>query len=149
MPPTGKLRAEKEADARLGHLAADKPGAECEDVRIIMLPCELGGERVVDPRAAALGFAIYGDRNANSRTANRDAALSLSGGDGLGDLATEQRIVDAFRSISAEVGDLVTLLAKPAHELVLKQVTGMISGKGDTHDQFLAANRARRHRAHA
>jgi hypothetical protein len=38
-------------------------------------------------------------------------------------------------------------LAKPADELVLQQIAGMVGGEGDAHEPYLACNAAARHSA--
>ena len=77
----GEIGAEEGGDAGLGHVAADQPRAQRKHVGVVMLAGERGRQRLVDPRAAACGVAVDGDRNADARAAHGDAALGLAGRD--------------------------------------------------------------------
>jgi hypothetical protein len=96
-------------------------------------------------RAAAGGVAIGGDRNADSRPANGDSAISSPIGERFGEHGSIAGIIDAFGTVGSKILDLVTLLDQPARELVLQDVSGMVSGKGNAHAGFLARKFTTRH----
>jgi hypothetical protein len=98
-----------------------------------MLAGELGGERIVDPCAAAARLAIHRDRNADSGAAHSNPALRLAQGDGFGDPSAIFRVIDALEPVRPQVRDLMPLVAKPTDKLVLQQITSMIGGKSDAH----------------
>ena len=77
--PAGEIGAEEGGDAGPGHVAADQPRAEREDIGVIMLAGQRCRQRVVDPRAAAGRVAVDGDRNADARAADGDPALGVAG----------------------------------------------------------------------
>ncbi len=98
-----------------------------------MLAGQLGRQRIVDAGAAASRLAVDGDGNADARAAHGDSALGLTGCDRAGELRAIFGIIDAFGAVGAEVGHVMTLLAKPRGKLVLEQVSGMVGGEGDAH----------------
>ena len=132
--PPAKPVSRKAATQALRHVAADEAGTESKHVGIIMLSGKLRRNRIVDARAAALGLPIDGNRNADPGAAHGDPSLRLSCSDSLGQPATVFGIVHALRAIGPKVGHLVPLSLQPADELVLEQISGVISGEGDAHD---------------
>jgi hypothetical protein len=111
--------------------------AERQDVGVIMLPGQRCRKRLVDAGAAAGRVAVDRDRNADAGTANRDPALGLAAGNGVGKFGAKFGVINAFRSVGAKVSHLMPGLAKPLGELVFQQVSGMVGGKGDAHGDDL------------
>ena len=56
--PAGEIGAEEGRDARLGHIAADQPRAECQHVGVVMFAGECGGQ--AGRRPARSGIADCG-----------------------------------------------------------------------------------------
>ena len=111
-----------------------------------MLSRESCRQRVVDACAAALGFAVDGDGDADAGAAYGDPALRIAGRHGAGEASAIFGIVDAFGAVRAKVDYLMTLLAQPAGELILEDVASVIGGEGNAHGPYLASNRSVRHR---
>ena len=103
------------------------------DVGVVVLAGEAGGQRIANPRAAAGRFAIDGNRDADPGPADCNSALRLSRSYGAGETGAELRIIDALRAVGAEVDDLLASLSQPLGEFVLEEVAGMIGGEGDFH----------------
>src|SRR6476620_7981053 len=120
MTPTGKGSVEESSNAGLGHVAADQAATQRERVGVVMLAGELGRKRVVNPGATALGVTVDRDRNSDTGAANRDRARQPG---------SKFRVIDAFGTIGAQVGHLMTLFAQPADEFVFELVAGMIGGE--------------------
>src|SRR5690348_2885203 len=80
-----ELGFEESGDARPRHLDADQPGAERDDIGVVVLPRETRRERLGDERAARGGIAVDRDRDADPRSAQRHADLGV----GLLDRAAE------------------------------------------------------------
>jgi hypothetical protein len=78
MAPAGEFGAEESGDAGTRHVAADQPGAQREDIGVIMLARQPRRQRIVDPGAAACRVAVDRDRDADARPADRDAALGFA-----------------------------------------------------------------------
>ena len=119
--PAGEIGAEEGGDAGLGHVAADQARAQARARwrHYARGPAPPTAARR-HARAAARGVAVDRDRNADARAADGDPALGLAGGDGVGELGSKLRIIDAFRAVGAEVDDLVAGLAQPGGKLVLQ-----------------------------
>src|SRR5579884_1342387 len=98
-----------------------------------MLAGKLRREWIVDPRAAALEVAVDRDRYADARAAYCNAAIGLAEGDVGPELRPIFRIIDRVGAIGSKVGDLVAQLTKPADELVLEQIAGVVGGESDAH----------------
>ena len=131
MASSFEVDREESIDAGLGHVDTDEPPAQRKHVRIIVPTGKLGRKRIVDARAAALGFTVDRDRNPDPRAADGHPAFGVARCDRLGELASKLRIIDTFRTVCPEVRDVVTLLAQPACKLVLEGVAGMVGGEGD------------------
>src|SRR6187549_2735098 len=93
MPVAAERGGEERLDATLGQLDAHDPGAEGDHVGVVMLAREAGRHRLAHPCAADGRVAIDRDRNANARAAQRHTALGFPGGDMLGELVAEVRII--------------------------------------------------------
>ena len=106
-----------------------------------MLAGKLGGQRIVDPGAAAGRIAVDRNRNAYPRSANGDSAVRAAGGNDARQLCALNRIIDAFGSVGSQVAHFVAQLGKPVGELVLEEISGMIGGKSDTHGLQLGLRR--------
>ena len=147
-PPAKSVprKAETHALAMSGPISR---APERDDVGVIMLAGEGGGDRLVDPRAAALGVAVDGDRDADARAADGDAALGRAGRDGVRQPSAEIGIIDAFGVVGAEVADVIAKLAEPHRQLALEGETGMVGSKGDAHGHFLAPRARGFHRGSA
>src|SRR3546814_3778629 len=87
---------------------------------------QLRRQRLGHERAAARGVAIDRDRNADPRSAQRDAAFGAAARDRFGQAVSVIGIIDAVRAVGAEVGDLVPLAAQPVGEQRLPFIGGMI-----------------------
>ena len=98
-----EIGVEEGGDAGLGHVAADQPRAEREHVGVIVLAGELRRQRIVDPRAAARGIAVDGDRDADARAADRDSALGVAAAIASASFRAEIGIIDALGAVGAEV----------------------------------------------
>ena len=131
--PASESRVEKGGDAGLGHVAADQPRSKREYIRVVMLAGKLSRKWIVDAGAAAFGFTIDGNRNADPRSADSNAALGLTNGDGASKPSAIFRVIHAFRRVRSKIADLMPLLGKPAGQLVLEEVTGMIGGESNAH----------------
>src|SRR5436190_16787540 len=135
MAPAGEIGAEKGSDAGPGHVVADEAGAKREGVGIVMFAGEARGERIVHPRTTAAKVAVGRDRNADARAADGDAPLGPAAGDLFAKPGAIFGIIDAFRTVGAEVDDLVTGFAEPHGERVLQFISGVVGGKGNAHGQ--------------
>jgi hypothetical protein len=105
-----------------------------------------GGERIVYAGAAASRVAVDGDRDTDARAADDDTLLGTARAYDARKLQSEFRVIDAFGTVGSEILDLVSLVDQPARELVLQNVSGMVSGKGNAHAGFLARKFTTRHR---
>src|SRR6266850_5810599 len=120
------------ADDLPGDLLPDDPGAEAEDVHVVVLDPLMGGVGVVEEPGADAGELVGGHRHAHAAAADDDAAL---------DVAAPQRAADRFREIGVVVGLRGIVSAKVAHvvarrrevgdENLLERVAGVIRGDGD------------------
>ena len=79
--PAGEFGAEEGLDAGLGHVAADQPGAEGQDVGVIMLAGQRGRQRLVDPGAAAGGLRLTAIEMPMPEPQTTMPALGLAAGD--------------------------------------------------------------------
>src|SRR3954471_22082171 len=86
MASAAEGRGEEGLDTGLGHLDPDQPRAHRDDVGIVMLAGEAGGERLGDQSRAAGGMAVGRDRDADPRTAQSNAEFGAAGGHLLGEL---------------------------------------------------------------
>jgi hypothetical protein len=72
---TAERGGEELREAILGGLDPDQPRAHRDDVRVIMLAGEAGGEAVRDEGAAAGRVTVDRDRDADAGAAERDALV--------------------------------------------------------------------------
>src|SRR5207302_1791084 len=104
---------EERCNAGLCHVTANEPRPECDDICIIVLPGELGRERIVYSGAAALEIAIDRDRNADPAAAHRNPPVGFTKADEGAERCPVMRIIDAFRAVRPKIRNVVTLLAEP------------------------------------
>src|SRR5690606_9533448 len=104
--------------AVLGCIDADQPGAQCNDIGIVMLTRETRAQAVMHQSGATARDAVGGNRNADSAAADGHAELRVAPGDGLAQCTAKIGIIDAFGAQGAKVHDRVAL----ALQLVAKQV---------------------------
>jgi hypothetical protein len=142
VPLSGEQQLEYRLQAGIGNvrgadlvseLVGDDTPAHGEDIGVVMLAGKLGRKWIVDAGAAAFGFTIDGNGNADPRSADSNAALGLTNGDGAGKPSAIFRVIHAFRRIRSKIAHLMPLLGKPAGQLVLEEVSGMIGGKSNAH----------------
>lgn len=134
MSPTFKLGRQERSYAGLRHLDSDQAGTQRDGVRVIVLASKHGRQRLRYLRAPARRVAVGGNRDSDSRSTDRNAALGPTFRQSRSEERAESRIIDAFMAVSSEVGDLVALLGEPAGELVLEIYAGMVGGDYDVHD---------------
>lgn len=137
MAPAGEWGVEEQGDARLRHLGADEARAECKHVGIVVLARELRREGIADARAATLRLSVYGDRNPDPRATDGNSIFRLARRDPLRELASKERIIDAFGTVGAKIANVMPLFAQPSGEFVLEQVAGVIGGESDAHGDCL------------
>ena len=89
MPTAVEFRVQENFDAFFRHRFADHPPAHRLNIRVIMLTAQPRARDIVRKRATDMRMAIGGDRNANARSADQNAAFGLAGLDGIGQLAGE------------------------------------------------------------
>ena len=133
MASTGERGGEKRFDAGLGHLDPDQPRAQRDDVGVVVLAGEAGGQWLGNQRAAHRRVSVGGDRDADPAATQGNAELGLAARDGIGQDVAEIGIIDRSLAIRAEVADLVSGLTQPRGELGLEREGGVIGGDGEFH----------------
>src|SRR3546814_9414701 len=73
------------------------------DIGVVMLARQCGRQRFVDERAATRGVAVDRDRDADARTAQRDAVLGLARRDRRCESVAIIGIIDARGAVGAEI----------------------------------------------
>ena len=144
--PAEEVVREKSADAGLGHLDSNQPGAEGDGVAIVVVPGKRRGQRLRDLRTAAGGIAVGGDGDADARPANSDSTLGPAICQSFGEEGPKAGVIDAFSTVGAKVDDLMAVGPKPVGKLVLHFEAGVIGGQGNAHARFLARKLKKRHR---
>ena len=89
-----EFRAQEHFDAFFRHRFADHPSAYRQNIRVIMLAAQPRARDIMRKRATDMPMAVGGDRNADARSADQNAASGLARLDGIGQLAGEIGIVD-------------------------------------------------------
>jgi hypothetical protein len=84
-------------------------GAKHQDIGVVMLPGEPGAGRVVAQCRTDSGMPVRRNADADAGAADQDAALGLAFPDGARQGSRIVGLVDRFRSVGAEVDDLVSL----------------------------------------
>ena len=131
-----EISVKKCLDARPRHLDPDQSSAECDGVRVIVLACKAGRERLRHLCAAAGRIAVGGNRDPDARAADGDSALGAPVRDRLGEHRPVARIIDALVAVGAEVEDVVALCREPGRKLVLEVDAGVVGGHYDAHGLF-------------
>ena len=101
-----EFRAQEHFDAFFRHRFADHPSAHRQNIRVIMLAAQPRARDIMRKRATDMRMAVGGDRNADARSADQNAASGLAGLDGIGQLAGEIGIVDGIGAICAQIQPL-------------------------------------------
>ena len=133
MAATRERGGQKRVDAGLGHLDPDQPRAQRDDVGVVVLAGEGGGERLGHQRAAHRRVAVDRDRDTDARSAQRDAELGLAMRDRIGQDVAVVGIIDAGFIVGTKVEYLVAVLAQPGGKLALHRDGGVIGDDGDAH----------------
>ncbi|PAV72685.1 hypothetical protein WR25_22132 [Diploscapter pachys] len=122
---------EKGFEARLRKVRPDQPGAHRDDVGVVVVARERGGERFGDQRAAARRVAIDRDRDADPRSAQRHAQRRFAARDRIGQLVAVIGIVDARVGLRTQVNHLVTQRGGVLDQQRLQRDGGVIGGEGN------------------
>ncbi len=95
-----EFRAQEHFDAFFRHRFADHPTAHRQNIRVIVLAAQPRACGIMRQRATDMRVAVGGDRNADARSADQNAASGLAGLDGVGQLAGEVGIVDGIGALT-------------------------------------------------
>src|SRR5436190_8488232 len=126
-----ELRGQEGADELGGERRADDLGPEAEDVHVVVLDPLMRRIGVVADRRADPRELARGDRRANARAADEDAALGLAAENRLADLPRLVRVVDPDRvGVHAAVEDVVPEL-RERREHRVAQVEAAVVERGD------------------
>lgn len=128
-------RVHEDVHEALDHLPARQALGEREDVRIVMTAGEFGRVGFEHDGAANPGDLVCGNRDADARSANDDAAIGLPARDRFADGETVLRIVDRNVAVRSEIENLVAVRAKHRCDLVLVAETGMIRAERNFHER--------------
>ncbi len=126
MAATAEFGGKKSGDAGFGHIHADQARAQGQHVGVIMLTRQRCGKRLGNQSTATGRIAVHRDGNADSRAAQRNAALRRARGDRAGELVPEIGIIHAVGRRGAKVIDLVPFGAQPFGKFRLRINGGMI-----------------------
>jgi hypothetical protein len=115
-----EVRVQEHFDAFFRHRFADHSPAHRQNIRVIMLAAQPRAVTSCCKRATDMRMAVGGDRNADARSADQNAASGLAGLDGIGQLAGEIGIVDGLGAIWCP---------NPATSHRAKRLSGFLEGK--------------------
>src|SRR5207237_7345309 len=128
-----------------GEARSDHLRSETENVHIVVLDALARRIGVMAHRGADAGDLAGGDRRADARAADEDAARRAPGEDRLPELASLVGIVDAdCVGVGAEVHDLITGDDERRQDRVTKMDSSVVEGDGDVHDETRSRSAAAR-----
>eukprot|EP01097_Dermamoeba_algensis_P009467 TRINITY_DN6652_c0_g1_i1.p1 TRINITY_DN6652_c0_g1~~TRINITY_DN6652_c0_g1_i1.p1 ORF type:complete len:306 (-),score=-61.85 TRINITY_DN6652_c0_g1_i1:698-1615(-) len=131
MASAEEIGGQERLDAGAGHVRSDQARAHRDNVRVVMLARQPGRKRLRHQCAAAGQAAVDGDGDADTGSAQRDAALCVAGFDRTCQAMAEIRIIDRRIGGSAKVDHVMTQFAQPGCKIGLERDGGMIGGDGD------------------
>src|SRR5437016_2961521 len=85
------------------HFRADQAGAQSQDVGIVVLAREAGGDRSGADRSPDMRVTVGCNRNTDARAANEYAATGLAILDGGRELGGKIGIIDRIRAVGAKI----------------------------------------------
>jgi hypothetical protein len=98
---SGEWRVEESLDHFEGGGGCEDAGTEGQDVRVVVLASELGGDDVVGQGGADAGDFVGGDGNPNARASHDDSQIILLRGNALAHRLAEVGIVHRVFRASA------------------------------------------------
>lgn len=99
-----EFRVQEHFDAFFRHRFADHPSAHRQNIRVIMLAAQPRAARDIMRKCATdIRITVGGDRNADARSADQNAASGLAGLEGIGQPVGEIGIVDESGAVTDEV----------------------------------------------
>src|SRR5690606_18890341 len=116
-----------------GQARRHDPATHGQDVGVVVLPAQPGGEQVVAQGGAHAVDLVGGDLLALAGAAEHDPALSLAVHDGAPDGGADGRVVDGLGGVGAEVEHLVAQPLELGDEVDLQVVPGVVRSDGDPH----------------
>ena len=131
--PAGERCAQEGLEDRHRERDGGDARAEGEDVRVVVLAHQLRGEEVGRHSRPRAGHAVGGDRDADSASADDDAALRPPGGDGPADGEAVVGVVDGDGGGGAEVEHLVAELGRAAGEELFQLEARVVGAERDAH----------------
>lgn len=129
----GELRPEEGLDEFDGDGFADDPGADANDIHVIVFDALVGGVAVVADAGPDAGDFVGRHADADAAAADQDAAVRLSGDDGLADLAGEVGVVDGAVGVGPAVDDGVPRRDDEGGDFGLEREAAVITAEGDAH----------------
>src|SRR6202162_2303407 len=129
----GKTRPEKRAQDFLRERRPDDPGAEAQDVHVVVLHPLPRREGVVAEGGADSRHLVRRDAGAHTAPADEDSPLAAARSDGMADEAREVRIVRRRGVEGPHVLDRVAPLPAERGDFLLHCETRVVAADGDPH----------------
>lgn len=128
-----KLRTEEGLDEFDGDGLADDPGADAEDVHVVVLDPLVGGVVVVADAGADAGDLVGGDADADAAAADQNAAVGPTSNNDLANFAGEVGVVDGAVGVCPAVDDGMARRGDEGSDSVLEREAAVIAAESDVH----------------
>lgn len=126
-----ELGVGKGSDDLAGQLGADDPGAQGEDVGMVVLDHLTGRVGVVTDRGPHQVVAVGGDHDPRTAATQQHTPLSTPGANGISNGAGHHRIVDRFTRTRTDHQGAVTGCGDRGSNRVAQRDPGVIGGDGN------------------
>ena len=129
----GEFGVEKGPDDHFGDFGADDPGAEAEDIGVVVLDTLGGGIHIVAEGGTNPGHFIRGHTGADAAAAQEDAAVRLLLQHGVTDRFREIGVIHRIGGVGAQVQDFVTAFFDDLSYFRFQRESRMITSQRDFH----------------
>src|SRR5712691_12031486 len=134
MPAPFELRFDPNLDHAVDELFAEQISRQAQDVGVVVPTAHFGGQIVVTQGGAHAVKPIGGNRHADARAADQNAAFDIVRDHRRGDFRGEFRVIDAVGRVGTEIDPLVPKVGQLTQNLLLHLVSAMVAGNCDFHD---------------
>jgi hypothetical protein len=137
VPTTFERRRKPQLKDFVGEPEGDDAPTHGEDVRVVVLARESGGEEIVAEGGPDTRHLVRGDLLALTAAAHHDAAIGPPFGDGAADGDADWRIVHRFLAMGAVIVDAVAETLQRVLQVLFEEKARVIGADCDSHSAQL------------